>query len=371
MKILYFILLIAAALFYPLYRDDLSFYTLAALCIMPLLLWGELFYSRLRTKISFSGQRICAEKNKAAQVEMSVRNRGIFPLPNTRIVLKVRFAAGGEEQVTGYSVPVPGRKKETVCFKIRSEHCGMAVVTVESVRIYDVLRMFSMKIPVAQRAEVCFVPPEKQITERNDEDKRQIEAAEELFEETRHRPLRKGEESTEVTGYREYRSGDKISRINYKLSSRFDKDIVRETASAELNKFAVMPDFAGCIAPDGKMNLSDSDRILLHAMITAYDMMTEGIDVYLYLSGMPDDETVSETVLSETVLSETGCLYRCTDISCITEYAQAAVRLLSPENAWGIPESTDRLPFGFGGIAVTLAEKDIPDGFRQIIIDSQ
>ncbi|MGN0664917.1 MAG: DUF58 domain-containing protein [Huintestinicola sp.] len=358
MRLLYFILLIAAAVFYPLYRDDLSFYTLAALLIVPVMMLAELTLSRFRVKAELKSETISSEKGKTAAAKLVISNRSIFPLPNTRVNVEVRYSACSEKSVLRYSVPVPSKKTETVSINIRSAHCGRVDVKISSIRIYDVLRLFSAGIPVSGEAHICVIPPLEEINADNESDVSWLSSADRFEEESNASP-KAGADPTEVIGYREFRSGDRMSRINYKLSSRFDKDIVREMGSDEADKLVLIPDMLCSMNDDGTIDPELADLVLTHTLRLANAVLSQGVSAYLYLW---DSDTVTDDPV---IPAENGLICVCGSADELMSYAASAAYHLSPDIISAIP---CRLPSGFCGAAVTTDEHGVPDGFFVITL---
>ena len=106
-KLLYLILLAAAALFWPLYKGDVAFLLLAALIILPFLLAAQLAVTVHMFSAENENDHVTVFRNSEGEVGIRLINRSIFPLSCVKIRLRTVFMPTGEVSFHTVTVPVP------------------------------------------------------------------------------------------------------------------------------------------------------------------------------------------------------------------------------------------------------------------------
>lgn len=137
-------------------------------------------------------------------VTVSLQARCRFPVPAYKCKLRILHCLTGEEFTC-----VPGERLQT-------EHCGSQRITVERLRVFDYLGLFSRRIKNPEGC-VCTIEPvavETAIPGRSGED-------------TAMRPKRGGG-FAEEHDLRHYVPGDDLRQIHWKLSAKTGKVVVRE-----------------------------------------------------------------------------------------------------------------------------------------------
>lgn len=142
-KLLYLILLAAAALFWPLYKGDVAFLLLAALIILPILLAAQLAVTVHMFSAENENDHVTVFRNSEGEVGIRLINRSIFPLSCVKIRLRTVFMPTGEVSFHTVTVPVPARSSECVSVNVSSEHCGRTDIFVEYIRVSDIMGLFS------------------------------------------------------------------------------------------------------------------------------------------------------------------------------------------------------------------------------------
>lgn len=290
-RVLYILVLIGAGLFYLLYSDSLSFVLLTALIILPVMLLAQLIISAAFLKCSVKGSRITAFKGEPCEAAFTITNNSVFPLPNTTLKIKAVCAPTGAVSYSSVSVPIPALRTETVTVTIGSEHCSRTDITVESVKIFDLLRLFSVKrFRKKMHCSVYIIP---KLRESFAEEARELLRlpAPEMPSETSTAPSFGGYPG-DVCGYREFMQGDRLSLMHYKLSARFDKDIVKVLGTNSDRRFFLTADLS-------ETDLSRRDAALERLMSVAYYLSAENAEVFMAVPDKPDSFEVLEIMRSE------------------------------------------------------------------------
>ena len=272
-RFLYILILIGGAAFYLLFADTLSFVLLISLIILPVILLVELIISSAFLKCSVKTERVTAFRGEACEAAFRISNNSVFPLPNTRLRIKTICYPGGEVSFSTVNIPLPALRTETVTITLGSEHCCRAEITVESVKIYDLLRIFSAKRFKRKMKCTAYIIPKLR--------EHYAEEANALLNRFGTEPSEDSETVRErgngtpgdVCGFREFLPGDRLSLMHYKLSARFDKDIVKILSASGETRFLLTADLSSD-------DHDKRDNALERLMSVAYYLALRGAEVY-------------------------------------------------------------------------------------------
>ncbi len=267
MKFVYFLIILCSAVFYVLYMGDLSFYLLAFLLAMPVVLYAALAIGSAFLKIKVYCDSPVTERGKAASIKINLYNRSFLPVSSCMVKIRYTVSAPFEEELpyvhTAY-VPIGGRTSETVSLNFLPKHCGAISVTVRSVRLRDLMGITSVRKKVGFSTRITVLPailPISQSIESN-----YIYSAESsVF--SREKP---GDDPSEIFMLREYRDGDRHNLIHWKLSGRSDNFIVRELSKPVGSRILIMADTGSCRSAEG------ADRVLEAAASVSCSLAESG-----------------------------------------------------------------------------------------------
>lgn len=312
-RILYILILIGGAAFYLLFADTLSFVLLISLIILPVILLTELMISSAFLKCSVKTEKVTSFRGEPCEAAFCISNNSVFPLPNTRLRIKTVCYPSGEVNYSIVNIPLPALRTETVTLTLGSEHCCRAEITVESVKIYDLLRIFSAKRFKRKMNCTAYIIPK--LKEQYAEEANALLHCfgTEFSEESETVRERGNGVPGDVCGFREFLPGDRLSLMHYKLSARFDKDIVKIMNVSGETRFLLTADLSS----------EDHDRrdaALERLMSVAYYLALQGAEVYGAVP--PHIDPFSHTTGESYILrGETGTAVRIKDGS---DYFSAA-----------------------------------------------
>lgn len=288
-RFIYIVILIASALFYPLYKDKLSYVTLVAVTALPVIMFLQLMISALLLKCSTKRGPDLIFKGSEGEARINLINNSVFALSGVSVCARVTYYPTGETKRITADIPLPAMSTQTVTVNISPKNCGRAEVCLEYVKIYDLLRLFSLKLfkNKGSCGTLCIVP---KVSEKYFGEAR-------VLMEAKHES---GDSSGEingdsgafgdVSGYREFVPGDRLSRLHHKLSARFDNDIVRVMSPDKSGSFLLTADLSA-VAPDdtpeafGERDISAAldkrDKRLEKMLSVAYYLAREGARVYM------------------------------------------------------------------------------------------
>ena len=153
----------------------------------------------------------------------------------------------------------PVKAGEKYQMKINMALCGEHVIQCQSVRIYDLLKLFHIELQTCPEVRTVIYPgtAEMEIELEN--------RAEGVLTEMGMMQNRKGNDPSEMFDIREYVPGDDIRAIHWKLSSKTDGLILRQPSAAMHYQVALMPDFC----KDQKEEITAQEWNMAAAVLTA------------------------------------------------------------------------------------------------------
>lgn len=214
-RILYTALLFGAGAYYIFNTGYLSWILLLVVALLPVL---SLFVSLPLLRKGKAVLRCRPEQGSAREgfAYSAESQLTVLPMP-VRVKLQIRNLFTGETQKRTLIL----RPGEAVGTALYAGSIGVVECRIISARALDLLRLFSIRIPVSKPSRVLLVPDPIPFPE---------EAADAagLTEEARRASPSKGMAEREWKDVREYREGDLLRDIHWKLSSRRNQVIVRE-----------------------------------------------------------------------------------------------------------------------------------------------
>lgn len=221
-KALYLFLMVALFLFFVLYQDPLSLILLCLAAVLPLVLWLLLHQMKRMVSASLSVQHAAQAKHENTAVTITVRNRGVLPIAHLVVTLRYQNILELHSQEVTFHTVIAARDAQEIRFQMVSDYCGRLLLEISTCRVYDYLKLFSAKVLCHEQQEILILPQlwpmELVLAELTDNS---LDSS--VF--SKHRS---GDDPSEVFAYQDYQPGDKISRINWKLSTKQDTTIVKQ-----------------------------------------------------------------------------------------------------------------------------------------------
>ena len=232
-RILYAVLVGMAVLFQIFFRFYLSTFVLVLILVLPIL-------SLLLALPGWMG-RMASAVPEASLVTVgdSARFRIILYHSSFLPLIRPRVRLGWTNQLTGES----GESKLTLTARKPAEltvpaaHCGRLVCRVEGAVCCDLLGLFPLPVRKGPERAVLILPVHLEL-----EGKEELAAGENAGTVLRPRP---GGGPGEDYDLREYRVGDPLRSVHWKLSSKKDELVVRETLEPQQAAIVVTYDHFG------------------------------------------------------------------------------------------------------------------------------
>ncbi len=238
MKIIYILILAAAALFSVLYLEAFSVFLLLILLMIPVFMMLSLVYIRFNLKASLQSTGITYHRSIPQAIQLVISNNGILPVGKAAAQLICRSRITGEEIPVTLIFPIPARNVTTIEFTITVPNCGVTDIVLKRLQFTDYIRLFSWRMRPDFTANVMTLPSGAELGYKLD-----IPCSETDDESNIYSKLRAGDDPSEVYRIREYQPGDLQKRIHWKLSSRTDTIWVKEYSFPIRQRAAVLVDY--------------------------------------------------------------------------------------------------------------------------------
>ena len=268
MRFVYTIITVFSAVFYVLYKGDLSFYLLAFLLALPIILHIILAVGAAFLKIRVYCDSPVTERGKAASVKIIVYNRSPLPVSSCSVKIRYKVSAPFEEElpfIHTAAVPLGGRTSETVSLNFLPKHCGSISVSIKSVRLRDLMGLTSVRKKIGFSTQITVLPAVLPISAAV-ESNYVYSAESNVF--SREKP---GDDPSEIFMLREYRDGDRHNLIHWKLSGRSENFIVRELSKPVGSRLLIAADTGSCRSAEG------ADRVLDAAFSLSCSLAERGV----------------------------------------------------------------------------------------------
>ena len=326
--IIYIMLLICAAVFYPLYEDELSLVILAALIVLPVIDILCLLYNYISLSYRVKCERQISYMGKRSSTELSLVNGGILPVSSVKADVSVMRFPAAENEKTGMdiTISVPASSRRGSVISTDASHCGKCTVFIDRMILCDIMGFFRKKLlsEKTMLSETIIIPPLS--SKYEDEAMQLIAEMSRIAEEDGDKLITTG--PGEVIDFRDFRAGDRPVHIHHKLSARFDKDIVKVMGTGSDRRLLLITDLSGCKDAD------DRDALLQKVLSISYYLSAHGENVFL---GLPEN-SAADIVLSG------GCAAAVTDER---SYIEAASELVCAETI-EIPDQSDYICIRYG-----------------------
>ena len=235
----YGLVLAAALLFQILDVGYLAHFLLWTVLVLPVVSLLLALPAVLRCSGRLTADASAVERGTAIRFRAAVRYRGFLPLPQVRLRLRLTNRMTGEtvrRRVTFSGLPGKGGiLGEPVPWE--SGHCGRVQCEIERLRVVDGLGLFALPAALPQPCSALSLPHRLELplpTALRDE-----------AEATGPLSPRPGGGPGEDYDLRPYRAGDPVTAIHWKLSSKRDELVTRETLEPRRERLALTFDHFG------------------------------------------------------------------------------------------------------------------------------
>jgi uncharacterized protein (DUF58 family) len=271
-KLRYLLLLASMAILSVLYNKYYMGIVFLTVFAMPFLLFGLLSFMFGKVKAELVSVAHVANKGEAIPISIQLTNPTIFPISNLKIYLTYKNAYSNQKFKKSFLISLDYRTKTSVICNLYSEYAGNLEISLDGIRIYDYMKLFSLKKKIKGELKVAVLPYYYEL-ENNLSNKNTP-----LVESDYYSTTKGGDDPSEVFTIREYREGDRLQRIHWKLSRKQDQLMIKEF-SDPINCSILL--FANLSIPKEENILHFMDAILECALSLSYSYITRGQTHYL------------------------------------------------------------------------------------------
>lgn len=232
-RILYAVLVGAAVLFQIFFRFYLSTFVLVLILVLPILSLLLALPGWMGSMASVVPQAPLITVGGSARFGVLLYHSSFLPLIRPRIRLRWTNQLTGESGES--KITVTARKPAELT--VAATHCGRLVCQVERAVCCDLLGLFPLPVRKGPEQAVLILPAQLEL-----EGKEELAAGENAGTVLRPRP---GGGPGEDYDLREYRVGDPLRSVHWKLSSKKDELVVRETLEPQQAAIVVTYDHFG------------------------------------------------------------------------------------------------------------------------------
>ncbi|MPM37678.1 hypothetical protein SDC9_84297 [bioreactor metagenome] len=233
----YLVLLLAAFFFHIFVVDYISFWILAFLLMLPLV-------SLLITVLAMGGataeliiNKVSIQKNESLPIQLKIHNKHLFLTCMCMVKLTIQNELLQQEETRLFFMTAT-HSGHTVEQVISSKYCGMIKCSISELKIYDALGLFSFRKETESSYFVSILPsvyPPMAMSSKIQQDIKNNIISRTV----------KGNDPSEFMDVREYRDGDRLARIHWKLSDKYDQIMVKDFGDPISNDVLLLFDLNG------------------------------------------------------------------------------------------------------------------------------
>lgn len=264
-KIRYLVLLGSMGLLSILYNQYIMGILFLTILILPVILFSLLFYTKLRITAELVTNVHVANKGEMIPISVQLNNPTIFPISNMTIYLKYKNAYSPKQFKKNFSVSLDRRTNTSILCNILSEYAGNLEISLKGIRIFDYIKMWSLRKKSRGEVKVAILPCFHEIIEDylTNPNSRVVES-------DYYSTVKNGDDPSEVFAIREYREGDRPQRIHWKLSVKQNQLMIKDF-SDPLNCSVLA--FVNLCVPPGEDALVYMDALLECALSLSYSFL--------------------------------------------------------------------------------------------------
>lgn len=269
-KIRYLLILIITGLLAILYNEYFMGILFLTVMILPFLLFAILCYVYGTLTYELISVVHVVGKGENIPVSIQLNNPTVFPILNICITMSYynTFSNQNKRSKQEFYVTVDKRTTTTVTCNLVSDHTGNLKISITKVRVFDYLKLFSLRKRKPIEIKVAVLPLYYELTEDYLENGSKM-----LVESDNYSTIKCGDDPSEVFAIREYREGDRPGRIHWKLSIKQDQLMIKDF-SEPMNCSVVV--FANLYIEKDYEILEAIDSILECALSLSYSFLLKG-----------------------------------------------------------------------------------------------
>ncbi len=264
----YLMALLAVGLLSILYNTYYMGIIFLTVLVIPFIMFAQLSYIYGRLKVDLVSVIHVAKKGEIVPVSVQIDNPTVFPISRIQLYMTYKNSYSMQQYRKDYLVSVDANTKTSVIFNLYSEYAGNLEISLKNIRIYDYLKLFSLRKKKAKLLTVAVLPvyyelPQKLFSSLHTD----------ILESDCYSAVKSGDDPSEVFSIREYREGDRQQRIHWKLSRKQNQLMIKEF-SEPLNCSILL--FVDLCMPANINRMVFMDAILECALSLSYSFLVSG-----------------------------------------------------------------------------------------------
>ncbi len=222
-KIRYLVLLAAIGLLSILYNEYFMGILFLTVIGLPFLMFAVLSFIYGMINVEMVSNVHIANRGETIPVSIMIHNPTFFPISNMQLFLTYSNSFSGKKYRKEFMISADGRTRATITCNILSEHAGNLEISLKKIRIYDYLKLFSLRKRLKGELKVAILPVLHEIMEDDLTNRTRMQIESDYFS-----PVKSGDDPSEVFMIREYREGDRPTRIHWKLSVKQNQLMIKD-----------------------------------------------------------------------------------------------------------------------------------------------
>lgn len=258
-----------------LYNDYFMGILFLAVVTLPFILFAILSYTYGRLSFELISVVHVANKGETIPVSVQINNPTVFPIASLSITISYSnsFLDQFKDNKQDFYVSVDSRTTTNVTINLKSDYAGNLIISFLRVRIFDYLKIFSLRKKNLGEIKVAVLPNYYELTEDYLKDCSKMQIESDYFS-----TIKSGDDPSEVFAIREYREGDRPQRIHWKLSLKQDQLMIKDFSEPLNCSVVIFADFDISRWDDA---LETIDSLLECTLSLSYSLMLKGQIHYL------------------------------------------------------------------------------------------
>lgn len=271
-RFIYIILLLSFIGFYFFTGEYIAFTALLVIILLPLFLYVITILTSIFIKPQFKNTDNTAQKQTPCKVFIDIINNSILHISVAKMTLKVENVYTKQNLKEFIVVPINAKQITTIDTGIISNYCGNVKITIQKIKVYDFFAITSHSKKINKSLIISVLPNIIKIDANAD-----IEIIKD-DESSMYSTEKSGDDGSQVFDYHEYNRGDRVKNINWKLSTKLDKLMVKELSLPISSSVCIALELGTC---DDKIN----NISIIDAQIEVY----ASISSWLFLNDVPHE----------------------------------------------------------------------------------
>lgn len=196
-----------------------------AVAIFPFISTALLLWSKNKITIELDTDPNVVTKQDECKVFVWIRNDSILPISKLEVNLFYRNSMLLRKDAKKLTLSLLGHSQQEIELHLVPEYTGNVQLRIEKIAVWEFSRLVRLHKKVDVQHDIIVLPRELKINETLHV------GSWNLFENESVLIAKPGSDQTELLNIREYLEGDRISRIHWKLSNKYDELMIKEYAS--------------------------------------------------------------------------------------------------------------------------------------------